>query len=274
LEGGLSDLAKEISKEALRTVLDLFKLVLTPQEQKSKRLEEIQFADALSVVSFIGPSIASQLQKDAGQNDQNTSWGEIRKRAKAVGFGYLYGMWWKKFKRYARDNYGIIVTDQEAQESRKSFFELYSGFVQWHERQRRFARNNGYVRSLAGRKRRLPKAQLRDDTPERREAERQAINSPVQSFASDLNIMSALQLHKEYTRDKVRIVGSVHDSLLIYVRKPYVVEVANRIQEIMRWPKLLDVFQIEFTVPLESEVKIGPWSKGISLEKWRKANGL
>src|SRR3546814_6337004 len=72
---------------------------------------------------------------------------ETRKKAKAINFGYLYGMWWKKFKIYARDNYGVNVTDDEAQASREAFFELYPGFPKWHERQRRFAQVNGYVRS-------------------------------------------------------------------------------------------------------------------------------
>src|SRR3546814_6541461 len=118
------------------------------------------------------------------------NWKETRKKAKAINFVYLYCMWWKKFKIYARDNYGVNVTDDEAQASREAFFELYPGFPKWHERQRRFAQINGYVRSLSGRKRRLPAAAGGRDTPERREAQRQAINSPVQSFANELNLRS------------------------------------------------------------------------------------
>jgi uracil-DNA glycosylase family 4 len=200
------------------------------------------------------------------------AWKELRKKAKAINFGYLYGMWWKKFKTYARDNYGIIVTDSEAQDSRKAFFGEYADYTKWHERQRNFARRNGYVRSLTGRKRRLPKAQLRDDTPERREAERQAINSPVQSFASDINIMAALQIREEFNRDKVRICLTVHDSILMWVKPEWVVRVAKRVREIMQWPKLMDELGIEFTIPIDADVKIGPWSLGVSLDKWRKAN--
>jgi 5-methylcytosine-specific restriction endonuclease McrA len=192
--------------------------------------------------------------------------------AKSTGFGFLYGMWHKKFRTYARDNYGINVTEQEAKDYRDTFFATYPRLSKWHERQRNFARRNGYVRSLTGRKRRLPKAQLRDDTPERREAERQAINSPVQSFASDINIMAALQIREEFNRDKVRICLTVHDSILMWVKPEWVVRVAKRVREIMQWPKLMDELGIEFTIPIDADVKIGPWSLGVSLDKWRKAN--
>src|SRR3546814_9870951 len=70
------------------------------------------------------------------------NWKETRKKAKAINFGYLYGMWWKKFKIYARDNYGVNVTDDEAQASREAFFELYPGFPKWHARQSRLDRKS------------------------------------------------------------------------------------------------------------------------------------
>ena len=48
---------------------------------------------------------------------------ELRTRAKAVNFGYIYGMWWRAFKAYAFDSYGVIVTDVEAKQSREGFLE-------------------------------------------------------------------------------------------------------------------------------------------------------
>lgn len=197
-------------------------------------------------------------------------WKETRKKAKAINFGYLYGMWWKKFKLYARDNYGVNVTDDEAQSSRKAFFELYPRFEKWHEKQRRFAQVNGYVRSLSGRKRRLPHAMAGRDTPQRREAQRQAINSPVQSFANELNLMAALQMRLEFSKSWFRLVGTVHDAVLCEVRNDHVEHVWNRGLEIMSKPDLLVDFEIELGVPIEAEAKLGPWSKGVNLEKWLK----
>ena len=188
-----------------------------------------------------------------------------------MNFGYLFGMWWKKFMIYARDNYDVIVTEEEAQESRINFFDLYPGFEDWHEQQRKHARRYGFVRSLSGRKRRLPAAMAREKTMDRMEAERQAINSPVQSFANELNLMSLLQLSEEFPEPIVYPVATVHDACLIEVRNDYLERVHNRMLEIMRWPKLLDVFKIKLSVPLEADAKVGPWGKGMSLSKWKAA---
>lgn len=226
-----------------------------------KRDKSLTYAQSIEVLLEMGPDAAAEI---------NPEWKEYRKKAKAINFGYLYGMWWKKFKIYARDNYGVTVTDEEAQASREAFFDAYPGYPNWHDRQRRYVRKHGYVKSLSGRKRRLPEALSAEDTPERREAERQAINSPVQSFANELNLMAALQLREEYSRKVVRICGTVHDAILLRVRNDYVEEVHNRLLEIMRRPKLMDEFGIDIFVPIEGEGKVGPWGDGVPLDKWLK----
>lgn len=195
-------------------------------------------------------------------------WKELRKKAKAINFGYLYGMWWKKFKMYARDNYDIIVTDEEAQQSRIAYFELYPDLEPWHDKQKAFAREFGYVESLSGRRRRLPDAMLPHDTPARREAERQAINSPVQSFANELNLMAALQICEEYRPPILYPVGTIHDAVLLECRKDKTAEVTKRLLKIMQRPKLMDLFEIDFDVPIEAEAKIGPWGGGKEYHKW------
>lgn len=196
------------------------------------------------------------------------AWKEHRKKAKAVNFGYLYGMGWRKFMQYARDNYGMVVTDQQAQASRDAFFSSYPGLVEWHRRQRNFARRNGYVTTLTGRKRRLSAAMSPYDSPERGEAERQAINSPVQGFACELNFMAALQIAEEFDQDTVQCVGTVHDAVLFRVRTEKVEKVVPRVLEIMSCPKLLDELNIKIRVPIEAEATIGPWSQGKELKEW------
>lgn len=256
MERGLSDLAKTLSGKALRALQCYFESVSTPQKLGSTRREKIEFDDAVSILSRIG---ASEAQKfDSG-------WKELRKKAKAVAFGYLYGMWWKKFKIYARDKYDVILTDKQAEESRNSYFSLYRDLPDWHNRQRKFARRNGYVRTLSGRKRRLPAAMSQEDSFERGEAERQAINSPVQSFANELNFMAVIQLTKEFSRKVYRPIGTIHDSILAYVREDYVDKVAARTAEVMRHPELLDRLGIKLKIPIESEITIGPWGAG---HKW------
>lgn len=243
-------------------------------EKKGKPNPRLRFAEAIQLCLEMGPSMAEDLQKVWKENDPEMVWKEIRKKAKAINFGYLYGMWWKKFKIYARDNYDVIVTDEEAQESRKGFFALYPDFVPWHTRQKRFARMNGYVKSLSGRKRRLPDAMDLHDTPFRQSAERQAVNSPVQSFANEINLMSALQMREEFGRDVVRIVGTVHDSILFLVKKTHVEKVVKRLLVIMSRPKLFDLFDIKFGVPIEAEAKIGPWGASTEFHRWLTSSKL
>ena len=220
---------------------------------------KLTYSQAIDILLKMGPSKSEKVDK---------IWKEYRKKAKAINFGYLYGMWWKKFKLYARDNYGVTVTDEEAQDSRIAFFDLYADLPDWHDRQRRQARRHGFVESLSGRKRRLPAARASQNTPERQEAERQAINSPVQSFANDINLMAAIQLRKEFPRRVLRIVSTVHDAVLMEVRNDYVERVYRRTLEIMSGPALFDKFDIMLKVPIEAEAKIGPWAAGISLEEW------
>lgn len=222
---------------------------------------DMTYGDAIQVLLKAGHEAAIAVDKE---------WKEYRKKAKAVNFGYLYGMWWKKFKDYARDSYGVNIDDSEAEQSRITFFEAYPDLEPWHRRQKKFARQHGYVRSMSGRKRRLPEATQREDTPERRAAERQAINSPVQSFANEINLMAAIQLRKEYGRKVVKICGTVHDSVLFRVRNDMLDEVYDRMIEIMKWPELMDTLKIKMIVPIKADGEVGPWGKGVALEVWNE----
>lgn len=234
------------------------RVIATAKKLSGKKLS---YSDAIEVLLKAGADEACAA--DSG-------WKELRKKAKAVNFGYLYGMWWKKFIVYARDNYGVKVTEEQAQESRENFFTQYN-FEPWHKKQRQFANRNGYVRSLSGRKRRLPAAVESFDKYERQEAERQGINSPVQSFANEINLMAAIQLHEEFPRTVLNIVGTVHDAILMEVKNEHVEKVVKAVHRAMERPKLFDDFGIELGVAIEAESKIGPWSKGVKLEQWLKA---
>jgi DNA polymerase I-like protein with 3'-5' exonuclease and polymerase domains len=76
-----------------------------------------------------------------------------RQLAKAVNFGLLYGMGWKGFRVYARTQYGVDLTEQQAQQYRAAFFKAYPGLARWH-RKVRFAHANE-TRTLTGRRRLL-----------------------------------------------------------------------------------------------------------------------
>jgi len=228
-----------------------------------KQDKTLTYSESIKVLLEMGPDEAVSI---------NGEWKEFRKKAKAVNFGYLYGMWWKKFKDYARDSYGVVISDKEAEASRDTFFTSYPELPSWHLRQKKFATKNGYVTSLTGRKRRLPDAQLFDNKEKQQAAQRQAINSPVQSFANDINLMAALELRGNYGRSVVRICGTVHDAVLVRVKKERALEVFDKMMEIMKGPKLMKAFHIKLKVPIEADGSIGPWGTGVSREKWEKDN--
>ena len=200
----------------------------------------------------------------------NKAWKERRKKAKAVNFGYLFGMWWKKFILYARDNYDLNISEEEAQESREDFFNTFTYLERWHKRQKSFAKRNGYVRSLSGRKRRLPDAQRGDRSFECMEAERQSVNSPVQGFACDINLMVALELRREFPPPILFITGTVHDAILMLIKKGYEERVLTRASSICHHPDIFKKLKIKLKVPIEGDTSIGPWGNSLGLKKWLK----
>lgn len=187
---------------------------------------------------------------------------EERKKAKAVNFGFLYGMGAKKFVIYARDHYDVEVSLEEAEAFRARFFDAYKALHPWHARQRRLANLYHRVQSPIGRVRHLPDI-LSPDKEVRGEAERQAINSPVQSLASDMMLLSLVLLDEQLPPHEVRIVGSVHDSLLFEIRKDKVEKWVSVIRETMEHLPLEEKFGLKFTVPIKADITIGRhWSEG------------
>lgn len=189
-------------------------------------------------------------------------WKEARKKAKAVNFGFIYGMHENKFIETAKLKYGFTPTFEEAAEIRKAYFRLYNGLLTWHERQRRFVKLDGFVRSLSGRLRRLPA--INDPNKWiRMEAERQAINSPIQGFIGDYKVMALIEIEETIPNDQALIVGEHHDAILGIVREGCENEVLPQIHRIMKKPSLLETFGIEIPIPMESDIELGPWGKGV-----------
>lgn len=186
---------------------------------------------------------------------------EERKKAKSVNFGFLFGMGWGHFVEYARDNYGVIVSEDEAKLFRDRFFGTFKGLRPWHERQKRLVRQYYRVQSLIGRVRRLPDIDS-EDKQVRAESERQAINSPVQGLASDMMLFALTLLHAEMSEDEAIIVGSVHDSGMFEVRDDRLDYWVPRIKEVMENLPLKKQFGVELTVPIKVDVKVSQhWSE-------------
>lgn len=182
---------------------------------------------------------------------------EERKLAKSVNFGYLYAMGAAKFVEYARDNFDLHVSLYESEILRERFFTEYPRLRPWHERQRRLARKHGQVQNAIGRIRHLPDIHSKDHVV-RGESERQAINSPVQALASDLMLLSLIQLHEMMPRDEAMVVGTVHDSILCEVRDDVVATWARTIKTTMEDMSVVNrKFGADITVPIVADIEIG-----------------
>lgn len=178
-----------------------------------------------------------------------------RFRAKAVNFGFLYGMQWEKFMIYAKTDYGIDYTEREAQETRELFFENYPGLTGWHHAMEREVHEHGYVRALHGAMRRLPSIYSTRRNVQQ-ESVRQAINSPIQRFASDLGVMALWRLCRD-APDHIRPFAFIHDALLLYVREERAMEVAGNVRFYMESNPLEQWYGTNLQVPILADASIG-----------------
>lgn len=195
---------------------------------------------------------------------------ETRKKAKPVNFGYLYDMGWRKFQETAFQNYGVKFTDQEAQDNKETYFRLYPDLHPWHEKQRRLVRKNGRVESPIGRVRHLPDI-YSPDPKVRAEAERQAINSPVQGLASDMALAAMNAICGKLKRLKLDqhafVLGLVHDAINLEIRDDMVPEVLPIVKEAMEdMDNMRRRFGLNMTLPIVADCKVGRhWGDSIEL---------
>lgn len=183
---------------------------------------------------------------------------EERGKAKAVNFGFLYGMLAKKFVAYAYDSYHAVFTPREAEEFRAKFFAKYSRLLPWHEEMKMICEAEGGVANRFGRFRKLPDV-YSSNKWERMGAERRAINTPVQGTGSDLLISAATQLNRELKSEGLKIVGTVHDSILGEFWAEDEEWIVPYIRKVMAHPQIMDEFGVTFKVPLDCDVGVGPW---------------
>lgn len=184
--------------------------------------------------------------------------GEDRKKAKAVNFGFVYGMGANKFVQTAFEKYELTFTIDEAREIRRAFFNQFSGLLPWHARQRRLVHNYGRVQSPLGRIRHLPDIRSAESGVIH-EAERQAINSPVQSFASDMNLLSMILIHQKFKEQGIRayVLGTVHDAINFEVHDEDLSRAMPIIKDTMENLPLKKKFGVELDIPIVADLKLG-----------------
>ena len=141
-----------------------------------------------------------------------------RQAAKAVTFGIMYGAGPKKISEQVTKDSGTYFSQSEAKEVIDDYFQSFHALKQWISDNHRFIEQNGFVYSFFGRKRRLPNVKS-SDAGIKSHSIRSGLNFLVQSAASDINFLGAIDMHADIQANsmKSRIFALVHDSILAEV---------------------------------------------------------
>lgn len=181
---------------------------------------------------------------------------DYRTRAKAVNFGFCYGMHWKKFKRFAKTDYKVDLTDDEAAHYYETYHRLYKNIRKWHHDRMYEANTYGYVTSLHGAVRHTPSVYSTDPFI-KSQAERQAVNSPIQSFGSDLGVLGIARLARQCDPETIRPVMFIHDDIILEVKDGHETEALNALLYVLNNPPLQSIFGITSPIPIKAEPDIG-----------------
>ncbi len=155
---------------------------------------------------------------------------EMRRRAKIINFGILYGMGVNALKTQLGTSIG------EAQQYLEDYFTTFSRLKEYLEETKGFARKNGYTETLFGRRRQFPEMKS-PMAYVRAQAERMAINAPIQGTQSDVIKLAMVRIDawlKDLgARADAHLLLQVHDELVYEVKTGRVEEIARGIEDIM-----------------------------------------
>ncbi len=189
---------------------------------------------------------------------------EMRRRAKVINFGILYGMGVNAL----RTSLGESVSRDEAQKFLDEYFANFAGVARWVERTKRDAAAKGYTETIFGRRRYF--AGFNSALPQMRsQAERMAVNAPIQGTQADIIKLAMVRADEEVEkrgwREKAKLVLQVHDELVYEVAEDIAEEAAllirNTMETVVPKGELSDV-------PIVAEAAIGKdWG---SMEKLGK----
>ena len=168
-----------------------------------------------------------------------------RRNAKAVNFGIVYGI----------SSFGLSqdlsITRKEAQSYIERYFETYPGIKKFLDDTVEFAKKEGYVKTLFGRRRPIPELSS-SNFMQRNFGERVAMNAPIQGTAADIMKIAMINVNHALKEKNLRsrIVLQVHDELLVETHKDEVDEVKAILKEKMEKAAKL-------AVPLDIGMSVG-----------------
>ncbi|KZN49020.1 DNA polymerase I [Pseudoalteromonas luteoviolacea] len=162
---------------------------------------------------------------------------DMRRKAKAVNFGLIYGM---SAFGLARQ---LDIPRNEAQHYMDKYFERFPGVLEYMESTREKAAEQGYVETLFGRRLYLPDIKARNGA-RRKAAERAAINAPMQGTAADIIKKAMIKVHQwlqTHSQDEIKLLMQVHDELVFEISADKVDEFSEKICSLMSEAAQLDV---------------------------------
>jgi DNA polymerase I len=178
---------------------------------------------------------------------------DMRRRAKVINFGILYGMGVNAL----RTNLGPETPREEAQEFLNAYFNTFTRLAEYLEETKVFAREHGFTTTFFGRKRHFPG--INSSLPfMRAQAERMALNAPIQGTSADITRIAMVHIHEDLAKrkmeDKVRMLIQVHDELVFEIKDS---EVDAEILHLSK--RMESVLSLEEThgVPIFVEAKKG-----------------
>jgi DNA polymerase-1 len=192
-----------------------------------------------------GQDIHTRTAMDVFTVDESAVDGDMRRMAKTVNFGIIYGL--SPFGLASR----LHITNEEARHYIDNYFARYPSVKSYLEGSIEKAREQGYVTTLMQRRRYLPEMNNRNRQV-REAAERTAINMPFQGSAADLIKLAMVQLHQQIKTENLpcHMLLQIHDELLFEIPEAAVYEMVPRIRDVME-----QVWDLE--VPLTVDVGQG-----------------
>lgn len=182
---------------------------------------------------------------------------DIRQGAKAINFGFVYGMSANGFVNYARATYHQKMSLGEARSKRNAYFNLYRDLLIWHNDRRALLQRNGYIRHVFGRRRTLPNI-FSSESAVVAEAERIGINFEIQGPSSDATLMGGQDTVEDprFESEEISVNIFTHDSLIFEVDEDKVDYYAGIVKERMEGIDTTP-YSFQLLVPLVVESETG-----------------
>lgn len=189
-------------------------------------------------------------------------WKNRRKQAKQICFGIIYGIQAKLLSVKLSDpKAGLIVTPEEAQQQLNEFFHEHPKIKKFMERQEKILVKQGYIKTLFGRKRRLPQI-YSENSAEAAYAVRLSVNTPCQSAASDMTLFASILNYWKMRQGKLPFMPetcTVHDAVY-YLATPEEINtwVVHSIWDTCRNPETRKYFGFNIDdVDMSMDITIG-----------------